>query len=256
MYKFNFYHSRPENFFANNDPRQTKGLIGWLRGDFGKDGREFWHIWTDKNEKLNTPIFKQDFDKIMGTLRERLLTDRTYMRSVAFNHPEAKIESEVTDSYGMFAETDGYEYDIRLIRENGNYDFYIFCYDKRMQEPQFLNARRFRDENGKLTDSVEEIAKKTLAEARNYYVADEVYEQKGKLYIFRQNKENSLFEGMDGERIFVVPERLGTYLPDVASEGMSFARIPAKQMLAGNWPAEKYNKWIKPDEEQGQNLNM
>lgn len=30
------------------------------------------------------------------------------MRSVAFNHPETKIESEVTDSYGMFAETDGY----------------------------------------------------------------------------------------------------------------------------------------------------
>ena len=38
MYKFNFYHTRPENFFYNNNEEQTKGLVGYLRGDFGKDG--------------------------------------------------------------------------------------------------------------------------------------------------------------------------------------------------------------------------
>ena len=39
MYKFNFYHTRPENFFHNAEKEQTKGLIGYLRGDFGKDGK-------------------------------------------------------------------------------------------------------------------------------------------------------------------------------------------------------------------------
>ena len=27
MYKFNFYHTRPENFFRNDKAEQTKGLV-------------------------------------------------------------------------------------------------------------------------------------------------------------------------------------------------------------------------------------
>ena len=91
MYKFNFYHTRPENFFRNEKGEQTKGLVGYLRGDFGRDGKEFHHTWFNNNEKLNNSNFKEDFDKIMETLRERLLTDRDWMRSVAYNHPDAKI---------------------------------------------------------------------------------------------------------------------------------------------------------------------
>ena len=37
MYKFNFYHTRPENFFHNAKTDEIKGLIGYLRGEFGKD---------------------------------------------------------------------------------------------------------------------------------------------------------------------------------------------------------------------------
>lgn len=156
MYKFNFYHTRPENFFRNNKAEQTKGLVGYLRGDFGKDGNEFFHTWFDDNVKLKTDGFKEDFDKIMETLRERLLTDRDWMRSVAYNHPEAKIESEVTSSYGMFVETDRYEYDIRMIIEDGNYDFYIYCYDKEVQEPQFLNSGQRSSEPAEEPENTEE----------------------------------------------------------------------------------------------------
>ena len=231
MYKFNFYHTRPENFFRNDKGEQTKGLVGYLRGDFGRDGKEFHHTWFNNNEKLNNPTFKEDFDKIMETLRERLLTDRDWMRSVAYNHPGAKIESESTSSYGMFVETERYEYDIRTITEDGNYDFYIYCYDKNFQEPQYLNSRRFRDENGKLTEKVEEIAKKTLPEARNYYINGDKYENNGKIYTFRVTEENMLFEGQNGERLFVAPEMMGTYLSDVASEGNSFVKVPMSQTL-------------------------
>ncbi len=232
MYKFNFYHTRPENFFHNSKTEQTKGLIGYIRGDFGKNGDEFYHTWFDNNEKLKTDEFKEDFDKVMNTLRERLFTERSWMRSVAHNHPETKINSEITDSYGMFAETNRYEYDIRLITENENYDFYIYCYDKRFQEPQYLNSRRFRDENGKLTEKVEDIAQKTLSEARNYYINGDRYENNGRIYTFRITEENMLFEAADGEKIFVVPELMGTYLPDIASEGGSFVKVPLNQTLA------------------------
>lgn len=231
MYKFNFYHTRPENFFHNAKTEQTKGLIGYIRGDFGSDGDELWNTWFDNNERLKTNEFKEDLDKVMKALRERLFTERSWMRSVAFEHPESKINSKITDSYGMFLETDKYEYDIRLITENGNYDFYIYCYDKRFQEPQYLNAKRFRDENGKLTEKVEEIAKQTFAEARNYYIDGDRYENNGKIYTFRVTEENMLFEGQGGEKLFVAPEMMGTYLPDVASEGNSFVKVPMSQTL-------------------------
>jgi len=51
MYKFNFYHTRPENFFRNDKGEQTKGLVGYLRGDFGRDGKEFHHTWFNNNER-------------------------------------------------------------------------------------------------------------------------------------------------------------------------------------------------------------
>ena len=232
MYKFNFYHTRPENFFHNEKSDQTKGLIGHMRGDFGKDGNEFWHTWFDANVKLKTESFKEDFDKIMNTLRERLFTDREWMRNVAHNHPDAKILNEVTDSYGMFVETDRYEYDIRTIVDDGNYDFYIYCYDKNFQEPQYLNSRRFRNEEGKLTEQIADIGKKTISEARNYYVNGDKYESNGDIYTFRVTEENMFFEDRYGERIIVKPEILGLYLPDVATDGTMFAKVPLNQSLS------------------------
>lgn len=231
MYKFNFYHTRPENFFRNDKAEQTKGLIGYLRGDFGKDGKAFWHTWFDENEKLKTEEFSEDLGKTMMTLRERLLTDRYWMRSVAYNHPDAKIANESTSSYGMFVETDRYEYDIRTITEDGNYDFYIYCYDKNFQEPQYLNSRRFRDEDGKLTEQMDDIAKKTFAEARNYYINGDRYESNGDIYTFKVTDESMFFEDRYGGKVLARPEILGLYLPDVATDGSMFAKVPLSRTL-------------------------
>ena len=231
MLKFNFYHNRKENFYSNKNDRETTGLIGYIRGDFGSGGNSFHHSWFENKGKLNNEVFKEDLNKVMEFLRERMLTDRQYMRSVVYGNPNAKIDTMESTSYGMFVETDCYEYDIRSICDDGNYDFYIYCYDKRFQEPQYLNAKRFRDENGKLTEKVEEVAKKTLPEARNYYVNGDKYENNGKIYTFRVTDENMLFEGTDGEKMFVVPELMGTYLPDVASEGSAFVKVPLNHSL-------------------------
>ena len=37
------------------------------------------------------------------------------------------------------------------------------------------------------------------------------------------------FEGKDGEKLFVAPELMGTFLPDVATEGNSFVKVPLSQ---------------------------
>ena len=232
MLKFNFYHNRKDNFYSNKVERETTGLIGYIRGDFGSGGNSFHHSWFENKGKLNNEVFKEDLNKVMEFLRERMLTDRMYMRSVVYGNPNAKIDSKESTSYGVFVETDGYEYDIRAICDDGNYDFYIYCYDKRFQEPQFLNSRRFRDEHGKLNEPVEEIAKKTLPEARNYYVNGDKYENNGKMYTFKVTEENMYFEGKDGEKLFVAPELMETFLPDVATEGNSFVKVPLSQTLS------------------------
>ena len=180
MFRFNFYYTRKENFFNNNNAEQTKGLIGYLRGDFGKNGNEFYTSWFNKNEKLNKEPFKTEFDDVMKFLRERLLTDRAYMRSFVYGNGQLKLDTSGNNSHGMFVESENYEYDIRIISDNGNYDFYIYCYAKRFQKPQYLNAKRFRDEYGKLTEKVAEIARKTLPEALNYYTDGDRYEKGGK----------------------------------------------------------------------------
>ena len=64
MFRFNFYYTRKENFFNNNNAEQTNGLIGYLRGDFGKNGNEFYTSWLDKNEKLNKEPFTTEFDNV------------------------------------------------------------------------------------------------------------------------------------------------------------------------------------------------
>lgn len=230
MLKFNFYHNRKENFYSNKVERETTGLVGYIRGDFGSGGNSFHHSWFENKGKLNNELFKEDLNKVMEFLRERMLTDRMYMRSVVYGNSNAKIDSKESTSYGVFVETDGYEYDIRAICDDGNYDFYIYCYDKRFQEPQFLNSRRFRDEHGKLNEPVEEIAKKTLPEARNYYINGDKYENNGKIYTFKVTEQNMYFEGKDSEKIFVEPNLMGTLLPDVATEGSSFVKVPLYQL--------------------------
>ena len=232
MFRFNFYYTRKENFFNNNNAEQTKGLIGYLRGDFGKNGNEFYTSWFNKNEKLNKEPFKTEFDDVMKFLRERLLTDRAYMRSFVYGNEQLKLDTSESNSHGMFVESENYEYDIRTISDNGNYDFYIYCYAKRFQKPQYLNAKRFRDEYGKLTEKVAEIARKTLPEALNYYTDGDRYENNGEIYTFKVTDENMLFEGTDGTKLFVAPEMLGTYLPDIASLDNSFTKVPLEQTLS------------------------
>ena len=81
-----------------------------------------------------------------------------------------------------------------------------------------------------MNEPVEEIAKKTLPEARNYYINGDKYENNGKMYTFRATEENMYFEGKDGEKLFVAPELMGTFLPDVATEGNSFVKVPLNQI--------------------------
>ena len=60
-----------ELFFSSTDEVKELGCIGHLRGDFGKDGREFNTTWHEhKCHELNDDKFRIIFDAVINKLRE------------------------------------------------------------------------------------------------------------------------------------------------------------------------------------------
>lgn len=58
------------------------GNIGFLRGDFGSNGNQFFTTWTDRWDKYKTDVFRESLDDVVNTLRSGeygLLQDRTAM---------------------------------------------------------------------------------------------------------------------------------------------------------------------------------
>jgi hypothetical protein len=94
--------------------------------------------------------------------------------------------------------------------------------------------KRFRDKNGELIISIAELARITLDEANAYYINGERYRHKGKTYTFHRyyhkdanGNEQEIVRFTsddDDDNLFVVPNKLGTWLPDVASKGMEIVK--------------------------------
>lgn len=231
MYEINFYNSSKDSFYSSDDPAKTKGLIGYLRADFGKDGNEFWTTFWDKHPELKSQEFKNEFDAVIETLRKDFLKDRNQFNKMCQAAPDCKIEGE-DNSYGMFVQTEHYEYAVRANVNMGTYDMYCYCYDRDVQPVQYLNARRFRDEYGKLTKHSAEVAKETLNEARQYYTDGDRYQRMDRTYTFHRTPENTWFEAEDGTKEFVAPDYLGTFLPDVASSNMGYSKVPLENTLS------------------------
>lgn len=88
--------------------------------------------------------------------------------------------------------------------------------------------KRFRNTNGTLMESLAAIKSKTLSEAMNYYKPGCIYLYKkdDREYACR-NLDDGLaqFQSFDGHKVIIPLESLGTFLPDVASEGQELIFI-------------------------------
>ena len=122
MYKVNYYYSNIKSFFHNDNPKETVGIIGYLRGDFASNGIGFHTTWFDVHEELKTLKFKTEFDDVINELRNGILKDRSSMKKVFSNHPNCVMNSEAGISRGVFVETEHYEYAFRLMEKS------VFCF--------------------------------------------------------------------------------------------------------------------------------
>lgn len=133
-----------ELFFFNKDEEKELGCIGYLRGDFGGGGKEFWTTWFPHNfNELNDEKFKVIFDAIINEMREPcgVLSDRESMRAYCRAQPQCKVSHPYGEQWGFRILTQDYALYLRCIPSPGDYNFYVFCYDKEMLMNQLAKNR-------------------------------------------------------------------------------------------------------------------
>ena len=121
---------------SQNDNIES-GCIGFLRGDFDTNGKGFYSTWEDKVSELKTESFKREFDTVINSLRfgyGELLKDRGSLSSYCHKHPEGVIEGNYTKEYGFRVDTDEHSYILRCNATKGDYNFYIYAYDRSIFE--------------------------------------------------------------------------------------------------------------------------
>ena len=120
-------------FSGQKDEDARRGCIGHFRCDFGNKGKEYWHTWFDHVSELKTPAFQEDFQSVINELRRcGPFEDLDKMAKFCYAHDDARFISQYySDAYGFKLETEAYSYYIRCYPRQGDYNAYIYCYDKK-----------------------------------------------------------------------------------------------------------------------------
>ena len=123
-------------YSTRNEPKEL-GCIGHLRGDFGSDGKEFFSTWFPHEcEELNDQRFKTVFDTLINQLRKagQVLSGRTEMERYCLPHHDCKLLNPYVDKCWGFRiySPNHYAFYLRCMPVRGDYNFYIYCYDKNM----------------------------------------------------------------------------------------------------------------------------
>lgn len=120
------------------------GGIGYLRGDFARNGQEFHTTWFDHNTSRKTDEFKTEFDEVINALRSDeygLLKSRSSMDNYGYTHKESVFEGNYCKEYGFRADTEKYACLIRCNPNAGDYNFYVFPYEAKWLDRNIEKAR-------------------------------------------------------------------------------------------------------------------
>jgi len=111
--------------------------------DFGPNGTRFWHTWHPRGpEEWNTPEFKAELGEVVDSLRQNVLQGLSAMRSYCREHG-GEISGGWAQNYGYIVETERYRYCLRCNPIPGDYQAYLTCYDKQVQEMKLCDVATF-----------------------------------------------------------------------------------------------------------------
>ena len=137
-------------FSRSEEQDKTVGCVGHLRGDFGS-GKQFYTTWwPHQQDALNTPEFKADIDRTVNWLREQPdspLRDFDSMKRYCNRYEQiCAIKGALLPSCGFMVKTKQYVYMLRCTPVKGDYQFYIYCY----QRKPFEKAQKEQQKNDRL----------------------------------------------------------------------------------------------------------
>lgn len=135
------------SFSYTQDPQtlHSSGCIGHLRVDMDSTGTGFFSSWDTHSPSLKDEVFKAEFDALINELRFNddlggILKNRSSMSKFCHAIPG----SEITDdgrNFGFRIDTDEYAYMLRLNPNKGEYNAYIYAYDREMLD-MFLQPQQ------------------------------------------------------------------------------------------------------------------
>ena len=137
--------TQPEQKYTYRQSHQLDaqtGCIGYLRGDFDSTGKEFYSSWFDSMAYLKTPEFQAELDQVINALREDsqyggILADRNSLSDVCRQSTTPKFGR---DESGFRVNTKDHAYLLRLNSSPGDYNFYIYCYQRDYLDRHIRNA--------------------------------------------------------------------------------------------------------------------
>lgn len=121
------------------------GNIGYLRGDFGGMGKEFYTTWWDLITRLKTEDFKEGLDEVINELRfgeSGLLAGQQEMKAFIKQFPDSAFFENGSTQYGFRVDTEKYAYLFRCNPNKGDYNFYCFCYVSKWLDRHMKEARK------------------------------------------------------------------------------------------------------------------
>lgn len=193
------------------------GCIGYLRGDFGTTGKEFYSSWFNNMAYLKTPEFRAELDQVINALREDsqyggILADRSSLSNACRQSTTPKFGR---DEFGFRVNTQDYAYLLRLNPSPGDYNFYVYCYKRDYLDRNMRNAEYGMSYSGEAADQVVrlslngvEVAAKLSGSAAKqlaimiYAILKDQKKTKGKIRLtnmLRSGKELKVFAVKDGD---------------------------------------------------------
>ena len=127
----------------DREAAERHGAIGYLRADFGRDGRGFFATWFGIQTHLNTPALKTDFRRVINSLRgegpEPPFASRISLEAFC----AAKLGKDLaTRGSGYSIQTREYSYYFRCRPSPADYDIYCFAYDNRWLLPELAGQHK------------------------------------------------------------------------------------------------------------------
>jgi len=122
-------------FHMEGEAATQHGFIGYLRGDYGRDGHEFHTTWFDGQPNLKSDVFRGEFDELINYLRDASL-DPVEGPDVFKFHCLQNMRRRVTDTEVRFKiVTEGYSYYFRCKPGPGDYNLNCMVYDNHFLLP-------------------------------------------------------------------------------------------------------------------------